>query len=700
MPPAGETNSVPPLDAEASVPTQNVSGTSGSASPLHAETYRPEIDGLRAFAVLAVLIYHFFPTVLPGGLIGVDVFFVISGYLICRRIHRLPQLDAAVLLDFYSRRIRRIFPALLAVLLGTFGFGYITLYADQFKELAGHLMAAAGFLSNFISLREAGYFDAAAEQKPLLHLWSLAVEEQFYLILPVAFMLPWLFARRRVATLLVALLSFFGCLLASYKRPDAAYYLPVTRFWEILCGALLAFYETPRDTPSNEKFRHGADCGILLLLGAAFFVRGEVHYPGWQALAPVLGACLIIGSPSRISTGILANRVPVWIGLISYPLYLWHWPVVSYLKITELQPTPAQKMSGILLTLLLTVATYYFIEKPVRHRRGPTTALLLLCMVAIGVAGQNVHRRGGLDFRRVNYQVYKQNLIQSLGTSLGINTNTHSGAPEPVLEDREYFDSLFPDYASHLRELALRMKADPAFYARTKEAFRTVNNDALFQGPDSQSATGTPVEAPAHVVILGDSHAANLHTALAQTHPDFCFTCFSDSGCTPILARYRDPTSRGRMLIERARKFLQEHRVDLLILAARWPESFHPVAEDLAAYKTWVPHIALAGPSPVFRNNVSDILLRYDGSRDVVAYTHRFADRSKFALNAAMKAFALNQGVSFIDRLTPLCPAGICRLTSSGEELFIFDSGHLTPAGARELGNQLRKSKVLAEILK
>jgi peptidoglycan/LPS O-acetylase OafA/YrhL len=667
------------------------------APAVRGEKYRPEIDGLRALSVLAVVVYHFFPSALKGGMVGVDVFFVISGYLICGRINRLPGVDLGFLRDFYARRIRRIFPALLTVGASAFAFGYIALYADEFKELGKHLMAAAGFVSNFLSLRETGYFDAAAEQKPLLHLWSLAVEEQFYLLLPLVMMVPWLFRRRRQATLALAIISFLACLYLSYRSADSAYYLPFTRFWEILAGALIAFSEPQGEDSSAHKVRFGAMWGLGLLLGAAVLARGNVHYPGWQALAPVLGACLIIREGGAGLCGkMLASRGLVWIGLISYPLYLWHWPIVSYLKITELQPTPMQRCFGILISVVLAACTYVFIEKPVRHRKGVTTVILVLLMVGLGIAGGNIYRRGGLDYRKVNYQVYKQRFTNGLQRISGVRSAAPPQVDNPAEEDRGGFDASFPGYGEKLGDVCAKMRTDPAFFSRMKGAFQIANNDR----PAGAAEDPAPERPLAHIVIIGDSHAGNLHLALKLTHPDYRFTCYSDSGCTPILARYRDKNSRGSQLLLRAREFLKQERVDLVILAARWPESFAPMAQDLEDYKSLVPRVAIAGTSPIFKNNVSDILIRHDGRREVVEYVNGFLDKTKFQLNADMRAFAAAQKVAFIDRLSPLCPFGICRLTSAGDDLFIFDAGHLTQAGARELGGHLRRGNVLGAILK
>ena len=654
--------------------------------------YRPDIDGLRALAVIGIIVYHFLPGSFPGGLTGVDIFFVISGYLISLILIKQPRLDAAVLKTFYARRIKRIFPALLLVMGCALAFGWIALYADEFKELGKHVVAGAGFVSNFVYLKEAGYFDAGAEQKPLLHLWSLAVEEQFYIVWPLLLIVLGQRKRQLLAVRIMWALSFVGNVYLSYTNVDAAFYLPFTRFWEILTGAALAFSEVAPNGSRRVFRRLGAWIGLVLMIGSIALVKGDELFPGWQALIPVLGAYLVIrGGNSRASSLILANRPMVWLGLISYPLYLWHWPIFAFLTITELQLSATQKGIGIGLTLLLATLTYYLLEKPVRHRKGRTTLTLLVLMAAIGFAGYKVYKRNGLDYRPVNYEAYKKHALAWLGF-MHSNAATSQGA---VAFDRQHFDSLHPEYASQLQRLALHMRTDNAFFQKLKHDFSVVNQKTLGEN----ELTGGPGESKRRVVIIGDSHAENLYWSLKLTHSQYEFTLFTASGCTPILSRYRDEDNRCRVLINTARDFLKRERTDLVILAARWPESYARVADDLAFYQTVSPHVALAGPSLTFTSDVSKIMLRYTEG-DIIEHVNRFIDTDKFRQNAEMKIFAAGQRVGFIDELQPLSRDGVFRITATGQELFIFDSSHLTKSGAIEMGHQLLDAGVLEELLK
>jgi peptidoglycan/LPS O-acetylase OafA/YrhL len=331
--------------------------------------YRPDVDGLRAVAVLAVLAYHAFPQSAPGGFAGVDVFFVISGFLISGIILDGLKAGTFSFADFYWRRVRRIFPALVLVLATSLVLGWLLLLPDEFMQLGKHVAAGAGFVSNIVFWREAGYFDSAAELKPLLHLWSLGVEEQYYLVWPL---LLFLFRRnlRHMLWMMVALTtaSFAANAWLTPQQPWAAFYLPVTRFWELLAGALLAYFVSKREAFSNVKSVAG-----LALLGLTFILlHGQRDFPGWWALLPVFGTALLIcaGPSAWINRHLLANRAMVYVGLVSYPLYLWHWPLLSYARIVQGgEPPAALRWALLAASLLLAVLTYELVEKKIRFAR-------------------------------------------------------------------------------------------------------------------------------------------------------------------------------------------------------------------------------------------------------------------------------------------------------------------------------------------
>ena len=356
--------------------------------------YRPDIDGLRAVAVLAVVGFHAFPNWVSGGFVGVDIFFVISGFLISTIIFEGLDTGRFSFLEFYSRRVKRIFPALLLVLVACLSFGWALLLADEYAQLGKHVAGGAGFVSNLVLWNESGYFDGGSDKKPLLHLWSLGIEEQFYIVWPL---LLWAFWKRRVGVLTVTLLIFlasFGLNIAGIAHdPVATFYSPLTRFWELLCGSLLAWLSLKQNAirltgPSatfpglraiaaflalegkRSPLRNALSIGGALLIAVVFLlVTKEKAFPGWWALPPTLGAALLIaaGPEGWVNRVLLARRTMVFFGLISFPLYLWHWPLLSFVRIVVSEAAPrAIRVAAVLLAIALAWVTYKLIEKPLR----------------------------------------------------------------------------------------------------------------------------------------------------------------------------------------------------------------------------------------------------------------------------------------------------------------------------------------------
>jgi len=391
--------------------------------------YRPDIDGLRAVAVLAVIAFHAFPNWVSGGFIGVDVFFVISGYLISTIIFESLDKGTFSFTEFYARRIMRIFPALLLLLIACFTFGWFALLADEYKQLGKHIAAGAGFISNFTLWTEAGYFDNSAETKPLLHLWSLSIEEQFYIFWPILLWFAW---KRKLnllmITIVVAIASFVLNIKGINNNMVATFYSPQTRFWELLSGSLLAWVKLYRkDTFANTKHkvdawlsrvvhseRQKADCeilsnvlsfvGLLLLTYGFWRINKELSFPGKWALVPVLGTILIITADSKswVNRTILSNKLVVWFGLISFPLYLWHWPILSFARIVESEvPSRNIRFAAVILSILLAWLTYKLVERPLRFGKSGNVkvVILVVLMTIVGYVGFNSYVRDGLRFR-------------------------------------------------------------------------------------------------------------------------------------------------------------------------------------------------------------------------------------------------------------------------------------------------------------
>jgi len=397
----------------------------GSESPARSKTagqldYRPDIDGLRALAVLAVIGFHAFPAWVRGGFVGVDVFFVISGYLISTILLTGMERGSFRFSQFYIRRIRRIFPALIVVLLACMVAGWLVLFSFEYKALGKHVAGSAAFVSNFVLWSEAGYFDKAAATKPLLHIWSLGIEEQFYIVWPLLLYLVW---KRKVATLalLVLLLTFSFTFNVLSSDPAADFYSPLTRFWELMAGAVLAYLSLywedltkifrilPRPAlqiiggdaaPESITRNVTAVIGLLLIVVAVLTVDETRKFPGWWALLPVIGTYLMIASGPHawINNNLLATRWLVAVGLISYPLYLWHWPLLSFVRIVNgATPSPIAAVLAILLSFVLAYLTYLLVEIPLRFGKFAQfkAALLFVVMSVIGTAGYLTYANGG-----------------------------------------------------------------------------------------------------------------------------------------------------------------------------------------------------------------------------------------------------------------------------------------------------------------
>jgi peptidoglycan/LPS O-acetylase OafA/YrhL len=369
-------------------------------------SYRPDIDGLRAVAVLSVVGFHAFG--IQAGFIGVDIFFVISGYLISSILFVDFQKNQLNLVDFYRRRIRRIFPALLTVLLFCFALGWFTLLADEFSDLNKHIAAGLAFISNLVLLGESGYFDSASHNKILLHLWSLGIEEQFYIFWP-ALLILFCRYKLKIGILLFALLTISLLLNVAFinNYPSATFYLPLTRVWELLIGAALAYRVVIQNPPLVlwGSPNLNAWLGFSLLIVANILINDRSAFPGWWALLPTLSAALLIsaGSLAWFNRHVLCNRFLVWFGLISYPLYLWHWPLLTFARILDggRQPSSLVRICMVLLAILLAWLTYRFIEKPIRFNQKTffTPARLFIAGSLFFAVSGYIYLNGGLPNR-------------------------------------------------------------------------------------------------------------------------------------------------------------------------------------------------------------------------------------------------------------------------------------------------------------
>jgi peptidoglycan/LPS O-acetylase OafA/YrhL len=341
--------------------------------------YRPEIDGLRAFAIIPVVIYHAFPSLMPGGFIGVDIFFVISGFLITQILIEQNAKGTFTYVGFYERRIRRIFPALVLVLITVLVMGWFVLFSVEYKDLITHSIAGSLFMSNMLLYSQVGYFAQASYALPLLHLWSLGIEEQFYIVWPVVITvlrkhrngLLWTF-------LLLCIASFVTTQYLHTTDSEAAFYWPISRFWELGIGGIAAWivstYHIPYAQPQVGKIASELSwVGLILLCIGFVIINDATMFPGYFALIPTVGAFMLIlaGGQSWVSRVLLANKFVIFVGLISYPLYLWHWPILSFgMLYLEADFTTYLRIGAIILSVVLAFLTYWLVERRVRETRA------------------------------------------------------------------------------------------------------------------------------------------------------------------------------------------------------------------------------------------------------------------------------------------------------------------------------------------
>ena len=379
--------------------------------------YRSEIDGLRALAVLPVIFFHAGFELFSGGFVGVDVFFVISGYLITSIILEDLENNRFSFIYFYERRIRRILPALFFVILTCIPFAWFWMVPGQMKDFSQSIVAVSLFASNILFWIESGYFDASAEEKPLLHTWSLAVEEQYYVLFPIFLFLTWRFGKSRIFWIIVILASISLMLSewGSRNKVTANFYLAPTRAWEIFSGSIVAFIVQKKGVQKNEII---SLLGLLAVFFAFFFYDEKTPFPSIYTLVPVIGVMLLImyGTKETLVAKLLSTKLFVGIGLISYSAYLWHQPLFAFAKIRMLEEPPQLMMFTLaIFSLLLAFVSWRYVEKPFRSKQQYTrksifllSTTILTILITFGLIG---HLNFGYEKR------YSQEFVKTLKDS-------------------------------------------------------------------------------------------------------------------------------------------------------------------------------------------------------------------------------------------------------------------------------------------
>jgi peptidoglycan/LPS O-acetylase OafA/YrhL len=620
--------------------------------------HRPDIDGLRAVAVLTVVFYHLGLPV-PGGFVGVDVFFVISGFLISSIILAQIKSGKFTFAEFYERRIRRIFPAMFVMLSATCLLAYQYLLPVETEDFAKSLFSADFSSSNFYFWLRSGYFDADASSKPLLHTWSLAVEEQFYIGLPILFWLLKRYAPGRIdaSVIVLALASFALSAVGAYRFPTAAFYLAPSRAWELLLGGIVSLDSFPR--LRNVLAREAAGiAGMAMILASSLAYRNTTIFPGLAALAPCGGTALVIaaGRDGPHLTGRLLSLKPItFVGLISYSLYLWHWPIIVFHNLgMSVVPGLVLREAKILMFALAMIAatlSWRFVEEP--FRVGGRLRMSRPTIFRLATAG-----------------------IGALAVVSASAVLSH-GLPKRFTPEAQQI-------AGYLDESSLQEQY------RTGTCFMT---DRTWEWERFHSRECMPEDSGKRtLLILGDSQAAHLWWGMNRVFSERNVGQATSAGCKPVLEqRPRQFPGCTRLMNYVLREYLPKHPVDTLLLSARWDANDLP---SLAQTLTWLVsqrvHVVLVGPMVQYDAPLPRLLAMSIRQNDPsIPLIHR----AKFvsSLDAQMAEAARTEWrVHYVSMVDLLCVADRCLQYATDGIPLLSDYGHLTKEGSVLVAEKLR----------
>jgi peptidoglycan/LPS O-acetylase OafA/YrhL len=602
-----------------------------------------------------VLAFHAFPHLSPGGFVGVDVFFVISGYLISTIILHDLAAGRFTYRGFYGRRIRRLLPALVFVLLAVLVAGLFSDFLTELSQLGAHITAGATFLSNIILWREDSYFDVASISKPLLHLWSLGVEEQFYIVWPLALAAM---SQRRVPWFITAtfLISFTINVATVRNYPAAAFFLPATRIWEFMIGALVAYAGTRAWMPQRQDTFSAI--GFTLLAVSLCFINKETAFPGWAALFPTLGAAAIIaaGGNAWLNRTLLANKAAVSLGLISYPLYLWHWPILAFMTVNQGELSLGLKVAALGASFVLASITYIWIEQPLRYGEFGTLKIAGLCaaLAALGVTGIALPSCLHLDGRSAFVASFE------------------NAAPA-----HEYMRA---------HNLAKLWRDECNLYDLAANAERR-----------SISAECTAGSRPS-VMLWGDSHAQHLDPGLKATlPPDLAVMQIATSGCLPRLPQPGSDPDNPDNMCDRSNAFalqtIEKTKPDIVVIAQRSDYDATDWTELARALESrGAGTVLLLGPVPQWQLPLHAILARHFWPNSP-ARLNKWLRSDLFETDRVLKQrYEGSSELRYVSLIDSLCNADGC-LTYIGpdprEDIVSFDYGHLTLSSSRYLAEHV-----------
>lgn len=612
--------------------------------------YRSDIAGLRAVAVLPILLFHAGVNALPGGFIGVDVFFVISGFLITSIICH--EMDAGVFsqIEFYRRRVARIVPALSLVLISTLIAGYFLLLPFEMRDLGKSVASAALFVSNFFFMFKADYFGGAAESKPLLHTWSLAVEEQFYIFYPIGIYIikRWAAKMLKPALCIGVLSSLALAFLLNYIKPDAAFYLIPSRAWELGAGGLIAlnFFPAIRSRFAKQVIAVGGLAAIIL---GCFLVTSELPFPAPWALVPVIGTVLLIAYGQGAITSHLLSAPPMtFIGDISYSTYLWHWPVITFYRLlTGNELDLPETVALVSVSIALAWLTYLLVERPSLKKFRNGTPL----PVALGGLGVLVS-------------------VAVLALLASINSDRFGRYPAEI--------GRIASYASYTETQEYKYQ----YFDRDQCLEASRNNGAstcLRYSADKRN-----------VLIFGDSHATQYWRAFSEKYADDNVMKASTSGCRPTVHTYGLEKCTEMVNFVLAQLLRDPAPVQSVVLAGRWRLEDVPLAAETARKLMRAGiKVTVIGPMVEYDGEFPLILARAQLQGVEPGDAMRIQKRK--VVEAALRPAIEATGATYVSAQDIECPLGRCVLLADDRSPMHFDYGHLTLGGARYMVARMPK---------
>ncbi|SFS85830.1 Peptidoglycan/LPS O-acetylase OafA/YrhL, contains acyltransferase and SGNH-hydrolase domains [Succinivibrio dextrinosolvens] len=687
--------------------------------------YRPDIDGLRAIAVLSVVIYHASKHFLRGGFVGVDIFFVISGYLITGILLKNfgyvgnPSVNGnsfsslRALVSFYARRVRRIFPVLIVVLITCLVFGHFFLFADEFELLGKHVAAGSVYISNLVLWQEAGYFDLSSDLKPLLHLWSLGIEEQFYIFWPFLILFCAKFKKNVATYILIFTVISFGFNLAFVSsNPVATFYSPLTRFWELAVGGFIVTVQhqgtsywknigirigglinrtglsfTKESSELQTCLNLFSILGFITIIFSIFVINTEKLFPGAWALLPTLGASMVIiaGPDAFINRKLLSLKFFVFLGLISYPLYLWHWPLLSFGKILYgVNPPQLVRYTLILLAIFLAWVTYRFVEPPLRwgkHSRIKAVALLI-CLLGIGGTGLYIQKNEG--FPHI------------------------SEAEQAHVNEMKELEKTVANYQNNCKSKLFEHWKDPEW------------SDQLCAIQGSEETVD--------VAVIGDSHAAHLYPGMVATlqkdnpkkhnlavFPASCEIPFIDLTSGPAAGK-KGKRSMTHLLHREAYKYILDNKNIHTVVLGHTPVcSYHKLVDNrdlkednkdvilrngaIRTFDMLKKHnkkVVLVLDSPLFPFTPNSCVERPIEFKFIKKHCSVKRDKmgdmeARNWFNSIVLDVAKNyDNIYIFDSLDSLCDGEDCPMVIDGKNISL-DSAHLNNEGSVILGKDLMK---------